>query len=52
MYRIELKTKKDYWIPFPGHRFLTFQEARDIICKLREQTDYHNVRITPECQIL
>ncbi len=52
-YRLEIKNSNDIWLPVNQYRFLTYQDACDILGEVKSvDTNSIELRVTPECQML
>ncbi len=52
-YKLEIKNSDDIWLPVNQYRFLTYEDACDILGEVKSvDTNSIEIRISPECQML
>ena len=52
-YKLEMKNSEDIWLPVNQYRFLTYEDACDILSEVNSfDSDVVKFRISPECQML
>ena len=52
-YKLEIKNSDDVWLPVNQYRFLTYEDACDILGEVKSvDTNSIDIRVTPECQML